>query len=218
MRELCASHNLVLGADGKCVLCRRPKQPLFAVREETESLVSKVFTWFLFLCLLAAGGALINASRLGAGYTGGRYTAAPDQRRADASSPQSATKLAQNARPRARGDQPRQAPTRAAQKPSAITSAAAVAAAPPVPVTMYSAPWCYICDRSRDFLLARNVTLTELDIERDHAAAKRLRQLNPTSSLPTFEVAGRVYIGFNPWDLEDAIRDAMLQRYSARTP
>jgi glutaredoxin len=80
---------------------------------------------------------------------------------------------------------------------------------------MYATPWCFICDRARDFLLARNVVLTEYDVDRDKEAARRLTKANPSASLPTFEVGGRTYVGFNPWDLEDAVRDAAQQSYSA---
>ena len=72
------------------------------------------------------------------------------------------------------------------------------------------------CDRARDFLLARNVVLTEYDVDRDKQAERRLTKANPSASLPTFEIAGRVYVGFDPWGLEDALRDAVPQSYSAR--
>jgi glutaredoxin len=87
----------------------------------------------------------------------------------------------------------------------------------PVAVTMYVTPWCSICDRAREFLLARNVVLTERDIERAPASVRRLRKLNPALSVPTFEIEGQPYVGFNAWDLEDAIRNAKEKRY-ARLP
>src|SRR5688572_2745328 len=77
MRELCPTHKLVIAPDGKCVLCRRPPLRLFAVREEHEDAISKVFTALLGVGLTAAAAALIYVSTLDAGYTGGRYVPGP---------------------------------------------------------------------------------------------------------------------------------------------
>lgn len=243
MSELCKSHKLVLSPDGKCVLCKRPAAPTFVVREETEALISKVFTWLLGGCLVVALAALIYVSKLDPGYTGGRYQSAPGLGRADGSGTRAAKNpdLDSADEPRStdapadrksdaskptpetqlRSTAPRSAKvTRESAQPSLAAQAdlTKVASLEPVPVTMYSAPWCYICDRARDFLLARNVALTDVNIERDRAGEKRLSKLNPTLSLPTFEIAGRTHIGFNPWEMQDAIRDAAQQSFSARIP
>jgi glutaredoxin len=233
MRELCKNHNLVLANDGKCVLCRRPAVPLFQVREETEDLISRVFTWLLGACLLVALAALVYTTRLDAGYTGGRYLAAPGLGRADGSAPN----LGEPAAPPANAAQinattpakAQAAPNSAADatRPPVALAAAdkqvrpddrvlPAAARASVNVTMYGAPWCYICDRAHDFMLARDVTFKEINIERDQAGARKLAKLNRDMTVPTFEIDGRAYVGFNPWELEDAIRDAAAQRYSAR--
>jgi glutaredoxin len=81
---------------------------------------------------------------------------------------------------------------------------------------MYAAPWCFICDRARDFLLAREVDLVERDVERDPAAAAELAELNPSTSLPVFVIAEETHVGFHPWDLEDAINAEAAARYAAR--
>jgi len=238
MRELCQTHSLVIAEDGKCVLCRRPPARLFAVREEHETLISRVFTGLLGVCLVAALGALIYVSRLDGGYRGGRYVPGPvalgqlsarqqqqleqalqtDRKAADGVEVIDAATAAAEDGARAAQPETAQKSTAAdAQKPAAA-SAARPAPAPfvPVQVTMYATPWCFICDRARDFLLARNVVLTEYDVDRDQEAERRLKKANPSASLPTFEIAGRVHVGFNPWDLEDALRSAVPPRYSAR--
>jgi glutaredoxin len=250
MPELCKTHNLVLATDGKCVLCRRPKLPIFAVREETEDMISRVFTWLLGACLLAAFAALLYVTQLDAGYEGAKYVAAPGQGRADGSAPnlgapRTAAGVA-NAKEQAASAEAAQSPAQpeakstagktatAAKNPSPTRPPAAIAApetqARPVQhevsgaarasvnVTMYAAPWCYICDRARDFMGARDVGFKEIDIERDPAGARRLAKLNQTMTVPTFEIEGRAYVGFNPWDLEDAIRDAALQHVAAANP
>jgi glutaredoxin len=243
MRELCKNHNLVLATDGKCVLCRRPKIPIFAVREETEDLISRLFTWLLGACLIAAFSALVYATRLDSGYTGGKYVAAPGLGRADGSAPRLDSQPAAQRAARARAQSaantngPAQArvaasatgaPNKlAASKPPTAIAAPespsparqddrelSAAARASVTVTMYAAPWCYICDRARDFMSARDVTFKEIDIERDQAGARKLAKLNQTMTVPTFEIEGRAYVGFNPWDLEDAIHDAAAQHYA----
>ena len=241
MREPCQTHNLVIAADGKCVLCRRPPARLFAVREEHETLISRVFTGLLGVCLVAALGALIYMTQLDGGYRGGKYVPGPvalgqlsaqqqqllqqalqeDRQSTETSGAADAsTATAEDAA--APAVQPasvqKSAATAAAGKPattSAVTPPSAAAFAP-VAVTMYATPWCFICDRARDFLLARNVELTEYDVDRDREAERRLKKGNPSASLPTFEIAGRTHVGFNPWDLEDALRSAAVPSQSAR--
>jgi glutaredoxin len=245
MRELCKNHNLVLATDGKCVLCRRPNLPIFAVREETEDMISRVFTWLLGACLLGAFAALVYTTRLEAGYEGGKYVSAPGLGRADGtapnlSEPQAAAKPAAPLAARSQvaaatnAAQAKPAATKVAttanepaptDPPAAIAAPAAqtrpeqhevsAAARASVNVTMYAAPWCFICDRARDFMSARDVTFKEVDIERDQAGARKLAKLNQTMTVPTFEIEGRAYVGFNPWDLEDAIHDAAMQHTAA---
>jgi glutaredoxin len=239
MRELCQTHNLVIAADGKCVLCRRPPARLFAVREEHETLISRVFTGLLGVCLVAALGALIYMSQLDGGYRGGKYVPGPvalgqlsarqqqllqqalqeDRQSTETSGAVDAgAATAQDAAaPAVQPASVQKSEATAAGKP-ATTSAVTKAAAPsaPVAVTMYATPWCFICDRARDFLLARNVELTEYDVDRDREAERRLKKGNPSASLPTFEIAGRTHVGFNPWELEDALRSAAVPSQSAR--
>jgi glutaredoxin len=239
MRELCQTHSLVIAEDGKCVLCRRPPARLFAVREEHETLISRVFTGLLGVCLVAALAALIYTSRLDGGYRGGKYVPGPvalgqlsvrqqeelhkaleeDRQALDSTETIDAGAAAaeQASSPTVQSPSAQETTTAAAQKePAASAARAAHAALAPVQVVMYATPWCFICDRARDFLLARNVVLTEYDVDRDKEAERRLKKANPSASLPTFEIAGRTHVGFNPWDLEDALRGAARPSYSAR--
>jgi len=239
MRELCQTHNLVIAADGKCVLCRRPPARLFAVREEHETLISRVFTGLLGVCLVAALGALFYMSRLDGGYRGGKYVPGPvalgqlsaqqqqllqqalqedRQSSEDTDAVDASTATVEDASaPAVQAQSAHNSAAATARKPAATGAARQASAAfAPVEVTMYATPWCFICDRARDFLLARNVLLTEYDVDRDKEAERRLKKANPSASLPTFEVAGRTHVGFNPWDLEDALRSAAGPSQSAR--
>jgi glutaredoxin len=223
MRELCKTHGLVLAPDGKCILCRRPQGPVFALTEEQEGIASKTVTALLGACLLAAAGAFIYASQLPPGYAGERRSershavepVVPDE--PDAAAQPASTETEPEPKP-AKTNESRAAKPKAAAAPAAAPSDRTTY--PGVEVTMYAAPWCYICDRTRDFLRARDVVLVERDIERDTKATRELAKLNPHRTLPTLQIGPSVHVGFNPWELEDALRAAASpQRTSAaQTP
>jgi len=85
-----------------------------------------------------------------------------------------------------------------------------------VRVQMYSAPWCFICDRARTFLEAREVDLVDYNVDVDEQADRKLAQLNPNGSIPTFVVDGKTIVGFHPWGLEDAIDLVAQKNYCAQ--
>jgi glutaredoxin len=217
------------------VLCRRPKFSLGA--EEDESVGSKLFTALLGLGLLAAMGLAAYTFTMpsATSASGTRSVAAegsaslannaparfePDQRTladnkpaqpddralkpvADASAaqamPAAAAPSGKRARPRTVGKK--------------IVDPRLIEARKSVKVTMYSAPWCFICDRARSFLEAREVALTEYNVDVDADAERRLQQLNPTGSIPTLIVDGKTIVGFHPWGLEDLIDEAAQQHF-----
>lgn len=233
MRELCQTHKLVLAPDGKCVVCRRPARPLFAVREEHETWISRVFTGLLGVGLLIGFGSLLYLSGIGPGYTGGRY-----ELRGSADATGSLQRATQNSQAEAPGSNPADPVSAAAETGEATDAQDAAGAARPaqaepavpnkpraepaalqeVEVTMYATPWCNICDHARSFLHARNVVLIERDIEREPKAAQQLATINPALSVPTFEIAGRAYVGFNAWDIEDALQEAAEEPVAAHAP
>jgi glutaredoxin len=224
MRELCQIHKLAIAPDGKCVLCRRPSLRLFAVREEHETIISRVFTGLLGVCLAAAASALVYMSMLDAGYTGGKYVAGPPLAKLSLPAPVPAETAQDDASTAARSTPPALARPEPGSRVTADEpdpgAAATADGAPtvmlqPVAVTMYATPWCDICDRAREFLLARDVVLTEYDIDRDRSAERRLATINPGVSVPTFEIGGRPFVGFNPWDLQDAIRAAATAKVAS---
>lgn len=46
------------------------------------------------------------------------------------------------------------------------------------PITMYTTPWCGFCKRLKSQLAREGITLTEVDIEQDPAAAEYVMQVN----------------------------------------
>lgn len=228
MSELCATHKLVAAPDGRCVLCRRPKLSLLSRGEEEESLGSRAFTALLGLSLLAAMAmaayawtqpletASASASRTMSPLPTAAAPTAQDQAPEDETALVSLREAAHDAKalkpqaaPRAK---PIKRPRTVGKK---IVDPRLVEARKQVRITMYSAPWCFICDRARDFLLSREVDLVEHDVDLEPSASKTLAQLNPAGSIPTFVIEGETIVGFHPWGLEDAIDQAAQARFCA---
>lgn len=235
MSDLCAVHKIVAAPDGRCVLCRRPKFSLVA--EEDESVGSKLFTALLGLGLLAAMGLAAYTFMMPSAHVanGTRSVAmeggASLANNAPARVEPDQQPLAENkpAQPDVRALKPEVDTSAGQAKPAAaapsgkrarartvgkkIVDPRLIEARKSVKVTMYSAPWCFICDRARSFLEAREVALTDYDVDVDVEAEKRLQQLNPSGSIPTFIVDGKTIVGFHPWGLEDLIDEAAQQHF-----
>jgi glutaredoxin len=204
LRELCQSHNLALAPDGKCILCRRPALTKFAVRPETEDALSRI-----------AVGALVYAWRLDPAFAQGgtvdaaRWTERPVESSATPNAKLQAARQAKSAAPTLRATSQRS--HRSPLPPMAHADARSGS----VRIVMYRAPWCYVCDRARDFLGVDVVELIELDVESDPQAQRAWAARNPMQTLPTFEVRGEIIVGFSPYDLEHAVRDALAPAPSA---
>jgi len=81
-----------------------------------------------------------------------------------------------------------------------------------VEVVMYSTSWCGYCKRARAWLGARGIPYAEHDIERDPTARDRMRSINPSGGVPTFEVDQQVIFGFDPGRIEWAMARAAERR------
>lgn len=207
VRELCKSHNLALGPDGKCILCRRPALPMFTVRQETEDALGRVVTALLGACLLAACAGLVYAWRVDPGFASGIDVAEPHwtMRPAEPTSHGAPTPASRASKAIVAEPPSRPAATHRGPLPPLVPETTTGN----VRIVMYSAPWCYVCDRARDFLRADVVELVERDIERDPEALRALAARNPMQTLPTFEVSGETLVGFSPYALEQAVRAAL---------
>ncbi len=65
-------------------------------------------------------------------------------------------------------------------------------------VVMYCTDWCPSCRRARVYLKTNNVPFKEINITRDRAAAKRVREwTGGYEATPTFEVKGTIVINFD---------------------
>jgi glutaredoxin len=85
--------------------------------------------------------------------------------------------------------------------------------APPAPapqpagdIILYCTMWCPDCRRARTWLKERNLQYVEVDITRDREAAARVRGwANGNETTPTFDIKGRIIVGFDQARLAKAV-------------
>lgn len=76
-----------------------------------------------------------------------------------------------------------------------------------VMVTMYTTSWCQVCRRARDYMTENRIEFMELDTDQSPTASKRLLELNPGRTVPTFQLDALIYVGFR----EDAFEAKLNQ-------
>lgn len=111
--------------------------------------------------------------------------------------------------------------TLASASPSASGSAApthtgtdSVQAGNRPPVIIYGAEWCGACHEAAAYLRHKGIPYVEKDIEKEPGAAAemnaKLRRTGLRSgSIPVIDVRGKVMVGFNSQELDDALGKAL---------
>ena len=73
-------------------------------------------------------------------------------------------------------------------------------------VILYCTRWCPDCRKARQFLTRRNIPFLEVDLNRDRAAAERVRQWgNGKQITPTFDINGKIVVDYREADLLEAL-------------
>lgn len=73
-------------------------------------------------------------------------------------------------------------------------------------VVMYCTSWCPGCRRARVYFEARGIEYVEVDITRDRQAAARVRAwANGNETTPTFNIRGKILVGFDERKLDEAL-------------
>ena len=75
-----------------------------------------------------------------------------------------------------------------------------------VSIEMYSAAWCGACRTAKAWMHDQGITFHEVDVDQRQGALAQLQMLNPQRTLPTFDVDGRVIVGFEEPQLRSAIQ------------
>lgn len=81
-----------------------------------------------------------------------------------------------------------------------------------VSVTVFSKKQCRLCDQARTFLKKEGQPVKELDIEASETDEILLRSVNSAGTVPTFDVDGKILVGYDPNALRDAIDKAAIAR------
>ncbi|OZS76764.1 NrdH-redoxin [Tetzosporium hominis] len=65
-------------------------------------------------------------------------------------------------------------------------------------VTVYSTTTCPYCDMMKNFLDQQNIPYTNVDVQKDPIAAKRLVETTGQMGVPQTNVNGQWVLGFDP--------------------
>ncbi len=81
-------------------------------------------------------------------------------------------------------------------------------------VIIYGASWCGACHQAAAYLKRKGVQFVEKDIEADANAAREMqsklaRAGKRGGSIPVLDVRGKVMVGFNPQDVDNALGQAL---------
>lgn len=88
-------------------------------------------------------------------------------------------------------------------------------AAERVQITLYITPWCPACRKARRWLRSSDISATEINIETDGRGRQALLRLNPRGTIPTWQIDGRVLVGFSPSRIQQAILGAARRRMTS---
>jgi glutaredoxin len=218
----CPQHQLAMGPDGRCVLCRRDGQPAGSVPAPPLDLRTLLRVAAGIAMLVAVAGAAMLWTRRRDQLQAGRsqiisFDVSPvssSRARAEASAklpPPLADRLAQaaaetddgdpgpprTAEPATTSDASRQTAD-AGQAPKGPTQEQIRAAIRRVPVSVYTTRTCSVCNSARAFLAANQIPFVEKDVEGNPGYRGELAALNPNRTVPTFVVDGQIVVGFDP--------------------
>ena len=82
------------------------------------------------------------------------------------------------------------------------------------PVVIYGAEWCGACHEAQRYLKGKGIPYVEKDVEKDAGAAREMQDKLAKSglragSIPVIDVRGKVFVGFNPQEIDSALGQAM---------
>ena len=77
----------------------------------------------------------------------------------------------------------------------------------PGPVIMFATSWCPYCAKAREVFAKQGVRYTELDLERDSAAADFQKDVMGLSGFPTIVIGNRVTQGFDEGQIVASLKE-----------
>lgn len=208
----CGTHGLVLGADGRCIICRRgdPDQPAAKTSSDWPIVLGLVFLGVLFV----GSGAYWLTRKIASLSASPEVAAPPTAQTAD---PPVVVKKPETYVPPSDPFATQQ-PIGETPLPITTTKSPAEEAAEldqrkkRVKVTMFMRKPCSLCDQARGFLASREYSLKEVDVDASETDKVLLESVNSAGTVPTFDVEGKILVGYDPNVLESTITKAAKSR------
>jgi glutaredoxin len=200
----CGVHGLVVGDDGRCVICRRGEE----VVEAKTSSDWPVVVFVVVLSALVLGGAgLWLFERLermdAAGTQAVAEVVVADEATSTPTPPPKPTPKRRPAPAAVESAPPPPDPAEVEKEEKAKLEAAMKQ----VPIVMYRRQRCSQCDRAKLQIQKNGWLLEELDVGSSETDLVLLKSVNPSGSVPTFDVAGRILVAYE--------RDALVAAVEA---
>jgi glutaredoxin len=235
----CARHGLAAAPDGFCALCRSESLPpprpyptwVLGGLLAAIVLVSGVVVAYRAATSLAHAAAIARepapsrAAELPAQTPALAVPAAPSPGEAEAVPHQGESIPFDEPVP------PPAAPALADTPPPPPAAAAASAAPPPLvpsrppptaaelqtaltttPIVMYTASWCGVCRKARQFLSANGLRYQEIDVDESPTGWSKVQQLAGRRAVPVIVVDDKVMLGLDPDGIMRSVARSMERR------
>ncbi|MBK9000126.1 MAG: hypothetical protein IPM35_30785 [Myxococcales bacterium] len=223
MASRCARHELAVGPDGLCVLCRREASAARAPGERRPPI-----PWIpvvAFALVVGVGVAVWRGAEPRVAVAPSPPQPSPGRAEAEPApvAERSLPEVKEPIRPEPAGpaatavpeDEVR-APSPASAKPRAPNAEELQAALGEVRITIYTTTWCPHCTRARAWLRANNLRHTEYDVEASESARRERDRISPRRGVPTADIDGEVLTGFGERSWSAAIARATQRRLEQR--
>lgn len=194
--RVCPRHGLVVGRDGRCVICHRDDNNRIEEKGNQQ-----ILAWTLGIAVVMGGAFMWRTVR-----------------QIRAASPPIAETDAPVRPPPPPPEEPEPEPTTTPEVRTQRRLAAEKerqrdieADMRRVRIKMFMVRKCEMCDAARDHMKAKGMTFQEIDVD-DPGGLADMRKLTPSTQVPVFDVEGEVLVGFAPTLLTGAVRRAADKR------
>lgn len=203
----CGVHGLVLGDDNKCVICRRGDVEITPRTSSDWPIVAFVCVTGLMMTGVVGYWLWRQSQPPPVSATALPPPPPPAEPTEEAEVVETAPRPSRTERP-----VPITTMSPAGVETEELTNDEIEAKKRRVPITMYMTPKCSLCNSARTFLKARGYALREFDVEASATDRVILESVNPSGSVPTFDVDGRVLVGYDAAVLDQAIEAKALKK------
>ena len=73
-------------------------------------------------------------------------------------------------------------------------------------ITIYTTPSCVYCKVAKAYFKEKNLEYKELDVVVDEAAREEMIKKSGQMGVPVIDINGKIVIGFNKREVEEALR------------